>query len=86
MPANIRADARSGAVFNAANEEANALFRAGAIGFTDIVALTESVLNEHTCVDEPDLDGLLAADAWARIRLAESAARLGEQPARVPRA
>lgn len=75
----------TGAVLNAANEEANALFRAGAIGFTDIVALTEAVLNEHACVDDPDLDGLLAADSWARTRLADCAARLGAPAARVPR-
>jgi 1-deoxy-D-xylulose-5-phosphate reductoisomerase len=67
----------TGAVLNAANEEANALFRAGAIGFMDMVALTEDVLARHDCVDEPDLAALLAADAWAREEIAHCAARAG---------
>jgi 1-deoxy-D-xylulose-5-phosphate reductoisomerase len=72
----------TGAVLNAANEEANALFRAGSIGFADIVALTEEVLGQHTCVDEPDLGALLSADGWARQKLATCAARLTEHAAR----
>jgi 1-deoxy-D-xylulose-5-phosphate reductoisomerase len=77
----------SGAVLNAANEEANALFRSGAIGFTDIAVLTEEVLAQHDCVDNPDLPALLAADGWARRKLAQCAARITElavQPAPQP--
>ena len=55
-----------GAVLNAANEEANAMFRAGRIGFTDIVAMTEEVMNQHEFVADPDMVQLLSADSWAR--------------------
>ncbi|HRX87192.1 MAG TPA: 1-deoxy-D-xylulose-5-phosphate reductoisomerase [Phycisphaerae bacterium] len=71
-----------GAVLNAANEEANKLFRSGAIAFTDIAALTEEVLDQHDCIAEPDLPALLAADGWARQRLAQCAARITEHAAR----
>jgi len=53
------------AVFNAANEQAVAAFHAGRIGFLDIVATVERVVDRH----EPapmTLDGVLAAEAWAR--------------------
>lgn len=56
----------SGAVLNAANETAVELFRAGAIGFSDIVSLVEQTLNDHEFVSAPSLDELLAADRWAR--------------------
>ena len=53
------------AVFNAANEQAVAAFHAGAIGFLDIVDTVERVVEEHTA-GEPSLDGVLAAEQWAR--------------------
>ncbi|GJM26692.1 MAG: 1-deoxy-D-xylulose 5-phosphate reductoisomerase [Phycisphaerae bacterium] len=56
----------SGAVFNAANEVCNELFRQGKIGFCDIVRLTEEVLNLHDRIDHPSLDELINADNWAR--------------------
>ena len=55
-----------GAVLNAANEEANALYRAGKLGFTDIVALTRDVVDRHEPVEDPSLGDLLEADRWAR--------------------
>ena len=61
----------SGAVLNAANEEANAMFREGKIAFADIVALTEEVLNRHEHTADPNLSELLAADAWARKEVGE---------------
>jgi 1-deoxy-D-xylulose-5-phosphate reductoisomerase len=61
----------AGAVLNAANEEANALFRGGKIGFTDIVAITEEVLGRHEVIADPDLPALMAADAWARREVTE---------------
>jgi len=56
----------SGAVLNAANEQANELYRNGRIGFADIVELTRRVVDKHTVISEPTLDDLLRADAWAR--------------------
>lgn len=53
------------AVFNAANEQAVAAFHAGAIGFLDIVDTVRRVVDEHTA-GEPSLDGVLAAERWAR--------------------
>jgi len=54
------------AVLNAANEEAVALFLDRAIGFMDIPRLIALALAKHTVVNEPALEDLLAADAWAR--------------------
>jgi 1-deoxy-D-xylulose-5-phosphate reductoisomerase len=56
----------SGAVLNAANEAAVQRFRDGRIAFGQIAALTECVLARHTTVAAPNLEELLAADAWAR--------------------
>lgn len=53
------------AVFNAANEQAVAAFHAGAIGFLDIVDTVERIVEEHTA-GESSLDGVLAAEQWAR--------------------
>jgi 1-deoxy-D-xylulose-5-phosphate reductoisomerase len=60
------------AVYNASNEECVEAFLAGRIGFLDVVDTVERVVTEHrltgTGPQEPDLDGVLAADAWARRR------------------
>lgn len=56
----------AGAVLNAANEAAVALFQAGGIRFTEIVGLTEEVLARHPFQADPSLDDLLEADRWAR--------------------
>jgi 1-deoxy-D-xylulose-5-phosphate reductoisomerase len=53
------------AVFNAANEQAVAAFHAGAIRFLDIVDTVARVVDEHAA-GEPSLDGVLAAERWAR--------------------
>ncbi|MGG7307276.1 1-deoxy-D-xylulose-5-phosphate reductoisomerase [Curtobacterium sp. AB451] len=53
------------AVFNAANEQAVAAFHAGAIAFLDIVDTVERVVDEHTA-GESSLEGVLAAERWAR--------------------
>jgi len=55
-----------GAVLNAANEAAVALFRSGAIEFLDIVRYVEQTLHEHAFVASPTLEELLQADRWAR--------------------
>lgn len=65
----VRTGGTSGAVFNAANEQANELFRKGKIRFGNIVELTGRVLEKHKnsgFIAQPTLDELLAADAWAR--------------------
>ncbi len=66
-----RAGGTAGAVFNAANEAAVEAFREGVIPFGRIIELVERVLYRHHRVDEPDLETLLAADAWARQEVAE---------------
>ncbi|MFJ4297170.1 1-deoxy-D-xylulose-5-phosphate reductoisomerase [Curtobacterium sp. NPDC089689] len=53
------------AVFNAANEQAVAAFHAGAIGFLDIVDTVERIVDEHA-MGESSLEGVLAAERWAR--------------------
>jgi 1-deoxy-D-xylulose-5-phosphate reductoisomerase len=63
------AGARGGtypSVLNAANEAAVRLFLDGAIPFTHIVRLVAEVLDRHTPVENPTLDQVLDADAWAR--------------------
>jgi len=54
------------AVLNAANEVAVEAFLDGAIGFTDITAHVEKVLNLHTVIESPTLEQVFEADAWAR--------------------
>ena len=56
----------AGAVLNAANEAAAAGFLAGELGFTDIVPVCRSVLEQHTFDPHPSLDELLRLDRWAR--------------------
>ncbi|WIB66161.1 1-deoxy-D-xylulose-5-phosphate reductoisomerase [Curtobacterium sp. MCBD17_035] len=53
------------AVFNAANEQAVGAFHAGAIGFLDIVDTVERVVDAHDA-GESSLEGVLAAERWAR--------------------
>lgn len=56
------------AVYNAANEEAVEAFHAGRIGFNQIVDLVERVVNSHDAQPELSLEGVLAAEKWARGR------------------
>lgn len=55
-----------GAVVNAANEAAVELFLAGEIKFTEIVAGSRQVLENHTFDPSPELDELMRLDRWAR--------------------
>jgi 1-deoxy-D-xylulose-5-phosphate reductoisomerase len=59
------------AVYNAANEVCVDAFHDGAIGFLDIVDTVERVVEEHGGGDATSVDGVLAADAWARARTAD---------------
>jgi 1-deoxy-D-xylulose-5-phosphate reductoisomerase len=53
-------------VFNAANEEAVMAFTAGQRRFDEIVPLVSAALTAFPDGDASTLDGVLAADAWAR--------------------
>ncbi len=54
------------AVFNAANEVAVEWFCERRLGFAEIPVLVKRVMDAHRVVPEPNLDQILAADAWAR--------------------
>ena len=58
-----------GAVLNAANEVAVQRFVDGEIRFTEIFEHVARVFESHDPIDEPELDDVLAADAWAREEL-----------------
>ena len=63
------------AVYNAANEVCVAAFRAGEIGFLDILRVVEAVVSEHVPPEGGlEVDDVLAADAWARERARKVAA------------
>ncbi len=53
-------------VLNATNEVAVERFLAGELEFLSIPALIQDALEAHESVGDPDLDTVLAADAWAR--------------------
>jgi 1-deoxy-D-xylulose-5-phosphate reductoisomerase len=69
----LKAGGTAPAILNAANEVAVAAFLAGRIGFMDIAALSESVLEALPKSDLGSIDDVIAADAEAR-RLAEQKA------------
>ncbi len=54
------------AVLNAANEVAVERFLAGQLTFSGIWHTVEAVMNRHHAVAEPGLEGVEAADHWAR--------------------
>jgi 1-deoxy-D-xylulose-5-phosphate reductoisomerase len=56
------------AVLNASNEVAVESFLAGRVRFTDIPALNNRVLDVHHAQPVKDLNGLIAADQWARAQ------------------
>ena len=59
------------AVLCAADEIAVSLFLLGAIGFNDIPALIQRVLDEHQPTAKPNIEDITAADAWARQKAGE---------------
>ena len=59
-------------VLNAANEVANAAFRAGECRFTDIDMVVEQVLAAHDATAAESLEQLEEVDAWARARAREA--------------
>lgn len=69
------------AVLNAANEVAVAAFLEERCGFPGIWRLVERVMREHGNVRTPDMETILEADRWARVR-AEELLGLGCNPAK----
>ncbi len=61
-------------VYNAANEVCVEAFLAGRLGFLDILDVVDGVVGAHRAPERVDLDGVLAADGWARH---EAAQRIG---------
>ncbi|HLS88942.1 MAG TPA: 1-deoxy-D-xylulose-5-phosphate reductoisomerase [Sphingobacteriaceae bacterium] len=61
-----RAGGTMPAVLNAANEVAVEAFLGGKAGFLDIPRIVEAVMAAHRVGPAADLDGILAADRWAR--------------------
>ena len=67
-------------VLSAANEATVALFLDERIGYLDICALNEQVCDAHTAqgvVSRPSLEDIVEADAWARRKAVELAAKRG---------
>jgi 1-deoxy-D-xylulose-5-phosphate reductoisomerase len=54
------------AVLNAANEIAVEAFLNGRIGFLDIQTLIEKTMNAHDGLPIETVEGVMAADCWAR--------------------
>jgi 1-deoxy-D-xylulose-5-phosphate reductoisomerase len=54
------------AVMNAANEVAVQAFLDRRIRFSDIFTIIFATMDAHTCIDNPDLSGIIEADRWAR--------------------
>ncbi|GAB3252805.1 1-deoxy-D-xylulose-5-phosphate reductoisomerase [Kineosporia babensis] len=63
------------AVYNAANEECVWAFHEGRLGFTQILDVVGDVLADHTEAGELSIEGVLAADTWARARARERMAQ-----------
>jgi 1-deoxy-D-xylulose-5-phosphate reductoisomerase len=61
-----RTGGTTGAVLNAANEEAVAGFLSGELKFTEIVPTCRSVLEHHDYDPNPSLERLIELDRWAR--------------------
>ena len=69
LPLAMRAAAAGGtmpAVFNAANEEAVAMFLKGKAGFLDIYDIISMAMDSHRVIAEPDLDDIFEAEREAR--------------------
>jgi 1-deoxy-D-xylulose-5-phosphate reductoisomerase len=53
-------------VLCAADEIAVDLFLSERIKFTDIASIVERALEQHQTIENPSLEEIIAADAWAR--------------------
>ena len=65
------------AALNAANEQANEMFREGQIGYMDIFKVIEKTMEAHKkdLNMTPSLDEIVAVDVWARKFAKENAKR-----------
>jgi len=54
---------------NAANEIAVEAFLKKRINFMDIFKLISRAMEDHTCIDNPDLSSIIEADIWARDKV-----------------
>lgn len=72
------------AVLAAADEVAVERFLAGRIGFMDIARVVEAALDAHLSQDLPDLESVLAADAWAREYAGSTAEAIAEAATAAP--
>ncbi len=63
------------AVLCAADEVAVELFLSQRIKFTDIANLIKQTLEQHQGTDQPTLEEIMEADAWAREKILQFAAR-----------
>jgi 1-deoxy-D-xylulose-5-phosphate reductoisomerase len=61
-----RTGGTTGAVLNAANEEAVRSFLAGELDFAEIVPVCQSIVEHHTFEAQPSLSRLVEVDRWAR--------------------
>jgi 1-deoxy-D-xylulose-5-phosphate reductoisomerase len=61
------------AVLSSADEVAVELFLSGRIKFNDIARLVAGALEQHQPIAQPTLEEILAADAWAREKVAQLA-------------
>ncbi|MFC1912950.1 1-deoxy-D-xylulose-5-phosphate reductoisomerase [Chloroflexota bacterium] len=63
------------AVLCAADEVAVDLFLSGRIKFTDIANLVEETLEQHRATAHPNLEEIMAADAWSREKVLQITSR-----------
>jgi 1-deoxy-D-xylulose-5-phosphate reductoisomerase len=72
------------AVLNAANEEAVELFLNGQCQFTDIIPTVQRTLEAMPAGDDLSVEGLLAADRWARSRVRALMERRDQARSKLP--
>jgi 1-deoxy-D-xylulose-5-phosphate reductoisomerase len=64
------------AVFNAANESAVEAFCEKHLRFDQISQVVEHTMDRHDLTEDPTLEQILAADAWARVDASGQGAKL----------
>ena len=65
------------AILNAANEVAVHAFIDGNLSFVGIADAIGETMQKHTCIEDPKLSDILAADRWAREKAEELIAECG---------
>lgn len=64
------------AVLNASNEVAVEFFLKGLINFIDLPRIIDKTLNAHHTIQDPELEDILEADRWARVKTHEVIERI----------